>query len=390
MKKFKRPPAWLYYPAVVCINIYMRLRYRVKIDKKALRGINGPALILANHLSDRDHLLVAMALWPHRPTFVLSEHFMTKRKLRGVLRYMNVITKRMFDSDGGTVLGIMRAARSGNVVVLFPEGRLTWYAHSMYITPGTAELVKHLKIDVYRVTPTGAALTFPKWAKKPRRGKINIESEQILSAADIKTMSADDIYGVICGKLYHDDEKSCAGISFSSPDTTLGLDGILYKCPSCRSEFTLTASGGHIRCQCGLDATLDDGYVLHGAPVSSINEWYFWQSSQLDTSEVIQSEVRVGTTDGDGYMVRDAGTGYITLSRDNFTFNGTVFGKEVSFMLPTEKIPAVPITVAQEFDIYYEKRLYYFTPTPDSRRTVKFADFFDRAAEERRAAGKTQ
>lgn len=383
-KKFPSPAAWLYYPAAVIVSLFMRIRYRVTTDKSGVRGIKGPALVLANHLSDQDHFLVGMALLPHRPTFILSAHFMTKRFLRPILKPLHVITKRMFDSDAGTVLNMMRAARDGRILVLFPEGRLTWTSHSMRITEGTADLIKKLKIDVYRVTPTGAALTFPKWGRSSRRGRIKVETEKLISADDIPAMSRDDIYTLITDKLRHDDEESCKGIKFSCRDTTAGLDGILYKCPVCGSEHTLETARSRIRCTaCGLDATLSQDYVLTGAPFKSVYEWYSWQYASLNLDTPLTGEFTVGSTDEHGYIVHDAGHARCTLDRDRFTFDGELFGQPLKFEKPTSDIPAVPITVSKRFDIYHEKMLLHMQPSLDPRETVRWAIFFDRLTDER-------
>lgn len=382
-KAFPKPPALIYYPAIFLVLIFFKLRYGVTVDRTAVKKIKEPSLILSNHLSDRDHYLTALALFPIRPTFVLSAHFMMKRALRPILKAMHVITKRMFDADAGSVLNIMRAIRAGNSVVLFPEGRLTWYAHSMRVTEGTADLIKKLKVDVYRIVPAGAALTFPKWAKKPRRGKIKVTVEPLFTADEIPALTKDEIFLRMADAFRHDDEIACRGTRYKSSDTSLGLDGILYKCPVCGGEFTLTTEHGHIRCQCGLDATLRDDYVIENAPFDSVNRWYEWQYGEIDTSRPLESEASVGTTDDDGIMIRGAGFGKCRVDRDAFTFDGEVFGEHVSFSVPSADIAAVPITVADRFDIYNDGRLYNFTISPDPRHTVKWAAYFDRLTDER-------
>lgn len=382
-KAFPKPPTIIYYPAIFFVWLYFKLKYRVTIDKSAVKKIKEPSLILSNHLSDRDHYLTALALFPIRPTFVLSAHFMMKKALRPILNAMHVITKRMFDADAGSVLNIMRATRAGNCVVMFPEGRLTWYSHSMRVTEGTAELVKKLKTDVYRIVPEGAALTFPKWAKKPRRGKITVRIEPLFTADEIKALSVEEIYLRMANTFRHDDELACRGIRYKSADTALGLDGILYKCPICKGEHTIKTENSRIKCDCGLDAALRDDYVIENAPFDSIGKWYEWQYSELDISSPLESTVSVGAADENGIMIRGAGGGKCRLDSEFFTFDGTVFDEQISFSVPTADIPAVPITVADRFDVYHDGKLYNFTPTPDPRQTVKWAIYFDRLTDER-------
>ena len=382
-KKLGRPNPILLFLAYIILTPYYKIKYHLSIDRRALRGIKGPALILAPHISRCDHLIIAMALYPIRPTFVLSEHFMMNKKLRPILKRMHVITKKMFCSDAGTIMGILRAKNEKNVIVLFPEGRLTWYGHSLKITDGTSQLVKKLGCDVYTVTGNGAYLTFPKWSKLPRRGKINVTASKLLSGADISAMKDDEIERAISNAILHDEEKAMEGTKYSCSDMTEGLDGILYRCPECRREFTMTSGGGEIKCTCGMTARLDEYYKFHGSRFSTVNEWYDWQQKELDTAVPLKSRARVGTPDENGFMVPDAGEGEIYLDRHRFYFSGTVRGEKTEFMIPVEKLKAFPITVAKEFDVRYGGRLYYMYPLPDTRAAVKWVSYLDKINAER-------
>lgn len=381
--KIKPPSLFLYIIGVLFVVPYLRLKYRISIDKRAIRGMRGPALVLAPHVSNFDHLLTAMALMPHRVTYVVSEHFVTSPKLRPILRRLNVITKKMFYPDAQTVFNIIRAAKSGRIIVLFPEGRLTWYARSLRVTDGTAELARKLGIDIYIVTSDGAGLTFPKWAKSKRRGKIHIRTEKLMTGEEARSLSADELHKRIAAAIRHDDEAAMAGVRYRCRDTTLGLDGILYKCPACEREFTLETSGGHIRCSsCGLDAILDEYYRLSGAPFDTISDWYEWQRDKIDLDTSLECDARVGCVNSEGNMDKNAGVAKVKLDRHALYFDGCVFGENIAFSIPTEKLTAFPVTVGEEFDFYYNGRLFYIYPTPDGRAAIKWVSFLDRVTDE--------
>ncbi|MFA5561991.1 MAG: lysophospholipid acyltransferase family protein [Eubacteriales bacterium] len=383
-KKFKKPFAPLYYPALWLCALYYRFRYGVTIDRRALKGLRGAALILVPHTSTKDHLLLGMALRPRRPTFVLSEHFMTRPKLRPTLKLMHVITKKMFCPDVSTVRNILRAKASGNLIVLFPEGRLSCYGRTLPVAEGTAALVKRLQLPVYTVTANGAYLTFPKWAKKSRRGKIHVVAAALFSPQDLSALSVEEIEARLAVAMAHDDEQAMDGVAYRCRDMTLGLDGILYRCPRCQAEFTLSTRDGHITCPCGLDATLNEYYRLEGAPFERINDWFLWQQNRIRLTERLESPVRVGAVDERGNMDFAAGEGRVTLDGERFTFEGTVFGEPLSFVRATATLGAFPITVAQEFDVYYGGKLYYFYPRPDRRQVVKWVSYLDRVNQERK------
>lgn len=170
-KKFGRPDALLYRAACLLLGPYYRLRYGVRYDLRALRGQKGPMLVLCPHLSNYDFIIVGLALRRYLPNFVASEHFFHKGRLGKLLHRMRVIPKKMFCPDVSTILNISRALREGNTVVLFPEGRLGCYFHSLPVAEGTSALIRRAGVPVYVLTMSGASLTFPKWSpfKRPEK-----------------------------------------------------------------------------------------------------------------------------------------------------------------------------------------------------------------------------
>lgn len=376
-QRIGRPNLFFYHLAMLVLRPYYYLRYGVRVDRRALRGIRGPALILAPHISGKDHVLVGIALFPHRPTFVMSQHFFAFPVLGWFLKRMHAIGKRMFSSDAKTILQVLRAKQEGNLIVLFPEGRLPACGHSLPIADGTAELVKKLAIPVYTVTGNGAYLTFPKWAKCKRRGKIRVTCEQLFSGEDLKALPTEEVARRMQAALAHDDEAAMRGQVYRTRDTTRGLDGLLRRCPVCGKYGTLSCRRGHIVCTCGMDATLDTAWRLHGAPFESVNAWFDWQQREMDLSQPLTDRVEVETIDDAGRMRRGAGEGVATLDRDAFSFSGEVFGEPVSFSVPTSLLGGIPITVAKHFDIYYENRLFRLYPLTEPRDAILWTSYLD-------------
>jgi len=387
-QKIGKPVSFIYHPAYFFVSLFYRIRYRVHINKKALKDHKGGAVILATHTSNYDHVLTAMALYPRRVTFVMSEHFYANKLLRPFLKIMHTIPKKMFCPDTRSVLSMIRAVREGNTLLLFPEGRLTCYGKSLPITPGTAELVKNLGVPVYTITAEGAGKTFPKWAKKPRIGRIDVNVSKLFDGSELKEMSLPEIDGKILSAISHNAWESLPNVKFKVKDAAEGLDGILWKCPECGKEHTLICKDNKIVCsECRLTASVDSHGQISGAPcgIKTISDWYEQNASTLDLNIPLTSECIVGATDGDpkkdGVMRRGIGKGVMSLSRDGFTFDGEIEGKETHISLLGKDCPgALPISVGDHFDVYYGGRLHLFTPTPDPRDTVKFVAYRDSLA----------
>ena len=176
------------------------------------------------------------------------------------------------------------------------------------------------------------------------------------------------------------------GVEYHCDDMARGVDKILFKCPNCLSEGTITAGENHIRCECGLDATLDSFYRLSGAPFSRINEWFEWQQSSIDLeNEHLFSKARLGCCKHDGFMDGCAGSGEIYLDKNTFKLSGTLHGEKIDFSVEPEKIIAFPITPGDHFDIYHNGELIYVYPEPNPKLTVKWVCFLDSLMAQKRA-----
>ena len=364
-------------------------KYNITFDKSIVKDIKGPAIVVATHTSDEDHILSALTLYPIRPTYVVSEHFMKNPSTARLLKLMHVITKKMFTPDVSTIVNINRAIKENAVIVIFPEGRLSCYGHTYPITDGTAELIKKLGVNLYSWKAEGAYLSFPKWRNKGdnRIGKINSSLKLLLTADEISERDVAQIRKITDNAINHDDELAMEGVEFKSDSIAEGAERILYKCPSCLKEGTITTEGSHIRCNCGLDATLDSLYRIHGAPFTRLNEWFEWQMQSTDTeNERLFSKARLGCCGKDGFMDAYAGDGEITLDKNHFTLSGTLHGEKIEFSIAPEKIGAFPITPGEHFDIYHNGKLIYVYPLPDTKASVKWVYFLDKLTDRKKKA----
>lgn len=388
-KKIGRANPILYAILHAIIKRTYTRKYGITLDKSIVKDIKGPAIVIATHTCDEDHILSALTLYPIRPTYIVSEHFMRNCKTARLLKLMHVITKKMFTPDVSTIINVMRAKNEGSVIVIFPEGRLSCYGHTLPMAEGTAELIKKLGVNLYVWKAEGAYLTFPKWRNKGenRRGKINASVKLLLTADEIAQKSIPEIKQISEAAILHDDELAMQGVEYKFHSMANGVDKILYKCPSCLSEGKISAEGNHIRCECGLDATLDTFYKLHDAPFDRVNEWFEWQQNSINTdTDFISSKVKLGCCGDDGFMDENAGEGEAYIDKDVFKLKGTLHGEEIEFATDPEKICAFPITPGVHFDIYHGGKLIYVYPQPDERMTVKWVCYLDKLMENKRLA----
>ena len=379
----------LLYKVVYAVKKKYIKKYNISFDKEIVKDIKGPAIVVATHTCDEDHILSALTLYPIRPTYIVSEHFMKNPSTAKLLKLMHVITKKMFTPDVSTIRNIMRAKNENAVIVIFPEGRLSCYGHTMQVADGTAELIKKLGVNLYAWRAEGAYLTFPKWRDKgdARIGKINASVKLLLTAEEVAEKSVAEIKEITEKAILHDDEVAMRGIEYKGDDMSRGVERILFKCPKCLKEGTLTSGDGHIKCECGLDATLDTYYKLHDAPFESINQWFEWQQNSIDTeTESISTRARLGCCGEDGFMDSGAGEGDVYIDKNVFKLSGTLHGEPIEFSVQSDKIGAFPISPGDHFDIYHGGRLIYVSPLPDPNMTVKWVCYLDKLTADKKEA----
>ncbi len=389
MKKFQKPNRFFYTLYLILARIFLKFFLNTEYDCSGfeeLKKNGGPALVISPHVSNLDFLFAGVALAPNHVTFVGSHHFMVNPTARKYLSKARVIPKKMFCADVSTIINIMRAKEAGQIIVIYPEGRLTCAGHSLYVTEGTAELVKKLGAPVYCIKQDGAYKSLPKWSKfRIRKGKVSVHGFRVFSAEQIMELSTAEIHDGLEKAILHDEERVLTEVSYKCKETAVGLNGLLYKCPKCGTLYEMKTEGCRIFCgSCGAEWLLDEKYLLHGEIMNSINRWYDWQEEGIDLDEAIDSEVTVGTPDEKGNLDKNAGRGRLTVNRDEIRFKGEVYGKPLEFTESTSAVTAFPASVNDHISMYSSRVLYYFYPEPDRIVTVSWVQYLDKLTKERK------
>ena len=119
--------------------------------------------------------------------------------------------------------------------------------------------------------------------------------EYVLSVDEINQMSPAEIQEKInaCFKLDNFKWQQENGIIVAESFRAEGLNRVLYKCPHCKSEGKMQASGTNIKCTtCGKEYTLtEQGFMqaLNGeTEFPHVPDWYSWER------EAVKNEIEQG------------------------------------------------------------------------------------------------
>ena len=344
-------PMWLYRFGSAILYFYLKWFFGMRLDREEIKDVKGPFLVVANHQSLNDFGVVAWACRQSQMHFVISSHFFHNAIYNKLFHFIGAISKRQFVPDTVSVRKMLRVARKGESICMFPEGQTCYSGENAAVDPGIGRLTKLLGLPVINIQIRGNYLRRPKWARgKTYPSACEAKASLLLSKDDIERLSAEEISAVITDGIAYDEFEWQRKHMYLSrrPRTAEGLESILYVCPVCEKELTLETSGRHLRCTaCGYDVLLND-YGFFESPdgtpahIDTISGWMRWQSrfvkKQLDEGTLLPLsshgrylESDLGDYEEYGYHCYGEGTG--TLDETGFTFEGTRNGEPYTYRI---------------------------------------------------------
>ncbi|MDR1692333.1 MAG: 1-acyl-sn-glycerol-3-phosphate acyltransferase [Oscillospiraceae bacterium] len=372
-KPVKKPNGFLYLLVYLLVYPFIKLTFRLKVDRTGYRPPKGPFVVLSNHASFMDFLVVMLALCPRRLNAVAARKFFCYSPLHLLLPFMGCIPKSLFDPDPRTILEILSVVKRGGRLLIFPEGRSSTEGVYCGIHKSTGKLIKKLAIPVVSCRIEGTYNAMPFWRKGFRAGRVRLTIENLLTAAECAEMPADRINGRIDARL--GGEKSAKVHEkplkvFHTRNLAEGLQNILYYCPACGREFTTEASGSTIRCAaCGAEATLDGLGALTSGPAGALPKTIpLWVREQArHEAEVLRTApidipVALRMPDVPGKGLTRCGTGLLCLDQTGWRYTGKLNGRDVTLTFPIASVPALPFDPDDNFQIYSGGEFYAFTP----------------------------
>ncbi len=231
------------------------VRRLINFHGEPLPRVDGPMLILCNHNTDLDFLLLAgsysgtmdfvvteslirMGFWGH----LIAEH------LRPILHDKGSV-------GAGTVRQIVNRIRAGRNVALFPEGNRSFDGLTCPIPPATGGLarISGATLVLYRLT--GGYFTSPRWGKGLRRGKMEGRVAGVYSPQELKAMSSEQVQALIEEGLREDayQEQEKKPVRFKSRCGALFLETLLFACPACGKIGSVHSDKNKVSCECGYE-----------------------------------------------------------------------------------------------------------------------------------------
>lgn len=382
----KTPNGVLYFFLYLLLFPLLKLLFRLQVDRTAYQPPKGPCLVLSNHESFMDFLLVMLSIYPRRLNAVTARKFYLYRPLNWFLPFMGCIPKNLFDPDLRTAKNTLSVLRRGGRVLIFPEGRCSVDGGYMGANQSIGKMVKKAEVPVISCRIEGAYTCMPFWRDKFRRGRVRVTLANLFDPEDTRTLSVDALNAKIDARLCGKDTAAMKHPPlhlFRTRRLTEGLENILYYCPVCRQEFTLETKGNTINCRsCNTTAELDRSAkftALSGGPVpETVHLWHRAQvarelQSVHEDMEPIVVQVKLRLPGEPGKGLSPSGHGVLRLDATGWYYDGSLRGAQVNLFFPIQSVPAIPYDPADNFQIYAGGEFYVFTPEDNVQACSKYA-----------------
>ena len=381
----KRPNAFLYFIVYILIYPLLKIAFRLKIEYKDFEMPDGAYIMLSNHNTMLDFIMIMLSFYPHKLNAVGAQKWFLYKPLNWFLPTMGVIPKNMFDPDLRSIMNIKTVLKRGDGILLFPEGRCSSSQVYTGMHKSTGKLIQKFNVPVISCYVEGAQICVPHWRKGFRFGNVRITYRNMFTADEAKTLSVDEINDAVDARL----SGSEGALPVTKPFRTVwskrlaeGLEKILFYCPKCSAEYMMETEGNLIRCTaCGNEVTVDRESKLTPSPDSvaqpEISLWFRDQvrhemSALHDDMEPFVENVKVQTpAPGSGEGTIESGSGIMRLDPKGWHFDGELFGESTSLFFPIDTLPAISYDHNKNFQIYYNGDYFMFAPE-DTRMCFKY------------------
>ena len=300
--KGKKRHDFVYRASWMIFHRFFARKFNMEYD--SINTGQPPCIIIANHATNWDPVLIGLS-FGRNMYYVATDHVFRMGIISKLLVYLfSPIARAKTMQETQTVITIFRRLRDKCNICIFAEGNATYDGETGEIQPSIGKLIKRAGVTLVTYRFKGSYLSFPRWARYIRKGKIEGRLVRIYSPEEIASMSENEIYEAVKKDInvsaYTDQEKD--PVAFRGKKRAEYLETILYCCPECRQFSTLTSYGDILSCSCGFRVFYNEyGYFEHadgslakgdansaansGAqlPFNTITDWIKWERKEVDT-----------------------------------------------------------------------------------------------------------
>jgi len=182
-----RRPWWRFLHALCYLWFAVCYRFRAFGQQNIPR--DGPLLVVANHQSFYDPIIVGLGLH-QRPFWALARKTLFDNpKFAWLIKSLNAIPVDQEGSDMKSMRACIDVLKAGRALVIYPEGARTLTGQTEAFGAGAMVLIKRAQPRVLPVALEGAYDVWPRKAKRPKPfGRIVVQYGEPIDADELLEM----------------------------------------------------------------------------------------------------------------------------------------------------------------------------------------------------------
>lgn len=379
-------PSVLHYRIAQCAAWFLTtFVFRRKFIRNEIKGKKGAFVVIANHECAYDFVNLIGAT--KRPmAFVISRSFYNTLPIKGFMQKMGVIPKQQFQTSASDLKRMKTVVDQGEPVAIYPAGLMCEDGLSTPIPAATYKFLKWLGVDVYVARTRGSYFVMPKWTKGMRPGRTYMDIYRLFTKEELTQLNEQQIREKAEPALLFDAyrEQEADKVKYAGGNRIDGLENVLYVCPECGKEFTITVRDGHTFCcqSCGYELYSDEYGLLHnrkgyGKDLRYVSDWSKKIYSELKEKlrqgqeDTLFAETKIHMINPKRDKFEEVGEGTLTLQKGCFRITGSINGGSVDQTVPIGNFPTLPFSPGKYLEIQDGGEIYRCV-LKDGRLTMKF------------------
>ncbi|MBP5343235.1 1-acyl-sn-glycerol-3-phosphate acyltransferase [bacterium] len=274
------------------VKWFAKMKDGFTLDKES-KTIDGPALIISNHLTTYDPINLELAA--KEVIYLVASDDLFNKKLAGwfLKTFFNPIPKSKSVSDIKCVKTILKVLKEGYKVALFPEGNRSYTGTLSNVDKSIAKLAKVAKVPIIVYNMEGGFAVDPRWGYKHRKGEVHCTLRNVIEKDEVLSLSTDELYDKIIEYL----TVSPYTYSIGKKNKKIAeyVERALYYCPNCDSFETINSHIDKVFCfKCGYELKYNHDMtftLINGERnINTVDEWYNIQRRKIESFDPFLSD----------------------------------------------------------------------------------------------------
>lgn len=273
-------------------KIYVRLFLGYKIKNKYKAKKNEKVIVLSNHQTDYDPILVRLSI--NRYLYTLStDSIFSNKIIAKILLGLGAIPKRKGTYDVKATMKMVKISNKGGSLLIFPEGNRSYAEFQFYIADNIVKLIKLTQPTLILFNIHGGFASFPRFSNRRRKGPFYGEIKKVMPYEEYKNLSNEELLNIIKEniKIFDSDSHQL----YKSSKKAEQLERMFFVCPKCQSTQTLNSKGNVLRCNnCSLEVNYQEDLTLKSSDptfrFTRLVDWYDYQRKFLLECDIKENE----------------------------------------------------------------------------------------------------